>query len=154
MEFETQAWIRQPLALLCRQGGISKPAAIVLALIIDQATNTKPPSPVPAKLDELAERSGYSISSVKRAVSELIAGELIQSQRTGRGSVYTLTGAVELLPPKGKPAPRATATATAKPSPRATAKQALYESCVNRFAAAPPEVCEHAAPPGDPDYEL
>lgn len=149
MEYDTQAWIRQPLALLCRQGGISKPAAIVLALIIDQATNTNPPSPVPARLDELANSSGYSISSVKRAVSELIAGELITSHRTGRGSVYTLTGAVELLPPKRQPSPRATKP---KPSPRATAKQALYESCVNRFNA--PEVCAHAAPPGDPDYEL
>ena len=44
------------------------------------------------------ELSGASLSTVRRALSELRALGLIESRRTGRESVYTVTGAVELYP--------------------------------------------------------
>lgn len=95
-----RAWIRQPLSLLCKDGGLSKPAAIVLAIVIDRATDTDPPQPVQLQQDLLAWQSGYTTRTVKRAIAELVQRELLAVHRTGRGSVYTLTGAVELLPPK------------------------------------------------------
>lgn len=99
-ETTLKAWIRQPLSLLCKNGGLSKSAAIVLAIVIDRATDTDPPQPVQLQQDLLAWQTGYTRRTIIRAIEELVQHELLAIQRTGRGSVYTLTGAVELLPPK------------------------------------------------------
>lgn len=160
------AWIRQPLALLCAEGGISKPAAIILALIIDRATDTEPPRPVQVDVDQLAWASGYSSRTVRRALDELTRRELLAITHTGRASLYTLTGAVELLPPKRQPAPRST-TRSGKPSglvaaasDREARELAEYAALSNRFA---PEaelipadlgVCSTPAPATGEGYEL
>lgn len=169
-----KAWIRQPLSLLCRDGGLTKPAAIVLAIIIDRATDTDPPQPVQVDIEALAQSSGYTGRTVRRALADLVSRELLTSKRTGRGSVYTLTGAVAVLPPKG--ADRAAPAAAAPPqhgSPRRTrsahsqtqsaaeaAEMAEYLSLVNRFAPEPaPElveadlgVCSEPAPSDPAEY--
>lgn len=169
-----KAWIRQPLSLLCRDGGLSKPAAIVLAIIIDRATDTDPPQPVQVDIAAIARSSGYTDRTVRRAIADLVGRELLTSTRTGRGSVYTLTGAVAVLPPKG--ADTAAPAAAAPPqhgSPRRTrsarsqtqsaaeaAEMAEYLSLVNRFAPeSAPElveadlgVCSEPAPADPADY--
>lgn len=169
MNFMTNAWIRQPLALLCAEGGISKPAAIVLALLIDRATNTAPPRPVQISVDDIATIGGYSARTVRRAIAELIAADLIASARTGRGSVYTLTGAVELLPAKRQPITHSSGSGSGskqKPakasgmSARELEEMEGYLSLVNSFPQSatliPADlgVCGAAAPEGDPDYLL
>lgn len=142
MEWNSHAWIRQPLALLCSEGGLSKPAAIVLALLIDQATNTDPPSPVQCSMDSLAADSGYNVRTVRRAIAELLRGDLIASVRTGRGSIYTLTGAVELLPAKRQPITRSSSSSSSSKQKQAKAagmsqqeqdEMADYLSLVNHF---------------------
>lgn len=171
-----KAWIRQPLSLLCRDGGLTKPAAIVLAIIIDRATDTDPPQPVQVDIAAIAWSSGYSERTVRRALSDLVARDLLSSTRTGRGNVYALTGAVAVLPPKG--ADTAAPAAAAPPqhgsprhrrsSSRAQAQSAAeaaemeeYLSLVNRFAPdpAPPElveadlgVCSEPAPADPAEY--
>ena len=169
-----KAWIRQPLSLLCRDGGLSKAAAIVLAIIIDRATDTDPPQPVQVDVAAIAWSSGYSERTVHRALSDLVARDLLSSTRTGRGNVYALTGAVAVLPPKG--ADTAAPAAAAPPqhgSPRhrrsssrarsaaEAAEEAEYLSLVNRFLPEldPPElveadlgVCAEPAPADPADY--
>lgn len=165
VEWSTQAWIRQPLALLCSEGGLSKPAAIVLALLIDQATNTDPPSPVQVRMESIAADSGYNVRTVRRAIAELLRGDLIASCRTGRGSIYELTGAIELLPAKRQPITRSSSKSKQKQasaaglSAREMAEMADYLSCVNNFqqptlVAADLGVCGTAAQEDDPDYLL
>lgn len=139
-ESTTKAWIRQPLALLCREGGLSKCAAITLALIIDKATNTNPPSPVEVRHSELAQLSGYGKTAIKCAIDELIKRGLLSTRRTGRGSVYELTGAVDLLPPKKDPTeckPSGGSKARRRSKPRLTQREQEeledYESLANRF---------------------
>lgn len=139
-ESTTKAWIRQPLVLLCREGGLNKCAAITLALIIDKATNTNPPSPVEVRYSELEQLSGYSERAIKYAVCELVKRGLLSTRRTGRGSVYELTGAVDLLPPKKDPTengPSGNKKARRRSKPRLTQQQqeelADYESLANRF---------------------
>lgn len=139
-ESTTKAWIRQPLSLLCKEGGMSKCAAITLALIIDKATNTNPPSPVEVRHSELAQLSGYNERSTIRAIQELVKRGLISAKRTGRGSVYELTGAVDLLPPKKDPTeckPSGGSKARRRSKPRLTQREQEeledYESLANRF---------------------
>ena len=100
-----KAWIRMPLELLQRQG-LSKSAAIVLGVIIDRCTDT-PTGQAALSRQELARVSGYSLSTVKRALIELEELELIEHSRTGRASAFRLTGCVELLPPKQRGTRRA-----------------------------------------------
>lgn len=148
------AWIRQPLALLRKEGGLSKAAAVLLAILIDRATDYDPPRPVSAELSALALASGYSIRTVRDALRELERRELIRTTRTGRASCYELTGAVELLPPKRQQQQRpAQSGSRYRSRQRKTTEWADpgYEACANMF---PPEVCAAAAEPGDPDYEL
>ena len=166
-----KAWIRQPLSLLCRDGGLSKAAAIVLAIIIDRATDTDPPQPVQVDVAAIAWSSGYSERTVHRALADLVGRGLLTSTRTGRGSVYTLTGAVAVLPPKGadKTAPAAAAppqhgsprrSRSARISAAEAAEMEEYLSLVNRFAdPAPAElvesdlgVCSEPAPSDPADY--
>lgn len=151
------AWIRQPLALLRREGGLSKAAAVLLAILIDRATDYDPPRPVSAELSALALASGYSVRTVRDALHELVRRELIRVTRTGRASCYELTGAVELLPPKRQPQQRPTQSGSRYRSRQRKTTEWVdpgYEALSNRFAPEPPEVCAAAAEPGDPDYEL
>lgn len=94
-----KAWIRMPLELLQRQG-MRKSTAIVLGAIIDRCTNRKGYHPAALDRAELSHDTGYSIRAIGDALRELQVLNLINVERTGRGSVYTLTGAVEILPPK------------------------------------------------------
>lgn len=135
-ETTLKAWIRQPLSLLCKEGGLSKPAAIVLAIVIDRATDTDPPQPVQLQQDTIAWQSGYAPRTVRAALAELIKRKLLARQRTGRGSIYTLTGAVELLPPKREAQNKSARASHARRSARQYVSDELmheYESVVNRF---------------------
>lgn len=142
------AWIRQPLALLRRDGGLSKPAALVLAVIIDRATDYDPPRPVQAAVHDFAWSTGYSDRAVRDALADLVRRGLISVRRTGRGSVYELTGAVELLPPKK----RTQQQQQQRKKPAETWIDPGYGDLVNRFHD--PDVCVTPATEGDPDYEL
>lgn len=148
-ESTDQAWIRQPLALLRQEGGLSKPAALVLAVLIDRATDYDPPRPVQAAISALAWSTGYSERAVRSALADLEHRGLISSRRTGRGSVYELTGAVELLPPKKRTQQPPKARQHKKPAD--TWVDPGYGDLVNRFSV---DVCTEAATEGDPDYEL
>lgn len=93
----TEAWVKLPLELLKREG-ISKRAAVLLSVIIDRCKHAQELS-AEISADELQTRSGISRATVCRALDELRALDLIQTTRTGRGSVYRLTdGCVELCP--------------------------------------------------------
>lgn len=93
----TEAWVKLPVELLKRQG-ISKAAAVTLAAIIDKCKHQATLS-APIDAAELMQRTGYSRRTLFRALDELKALALIESKRTGRASVYTLTpGCVELCP--------------------------------------------------------
>lgn len=94
-----KAWIRMPLELLQRQG-MRKSTAIVLGAIIDKCTDKKGYHPKEIDRAELSQDTGYSVRAIGDALRELQTLQLIHAERTGRGSVYTLTGAVEILPPK------------------------------------------------------
>lgn len=117
-----KAWIRMPLELLQRQG-LSKSAAITLGVIIDRCTDNTAGAAAITQA-EMSRDAGYDPRTIRRALIELEQLGLISHERTGRASAYRLTGCVELLPPKQR-------TAAAKTA--AAAKQAAYESCVNRF---------------------
>ena len=146
-ESTDRAWIRQPLALLRQDGGLSKPAALVLAVLIDRATDYDPPRPVQASVGDLAWSTGFSERSVRAALADLVRRGLISVRRTGRGSVYELTGAVELLPPKKRTQQQQ------RKKPAETWIDPGYGELVNRFHTVP-EVCDKPATEGDPDYEL
>ena len=93
----TEAWVKLPVELLKRQG-ISKAAAVTLAAIIDKCKHQATLS-APIDAAELMQRTGYSRRTLFRALDELKALALIESKRTGRASLYTLTpGCVELCP--------------------------------------------------------
>ena len=150
------AWIRQPLALLRRDGGLSKPAALVLAVIIDRATDYDPPRPVQAAVHDFAWSTGYSERAVRDALADLVRRGLISVRRTGRGSVYELTGAVELLPPKKRTQQQQQQQRQQQRQRKKPAETWIdpgYGELVNRFHSAP-EVCDKPATEGDPDYEL
>jgi len=77
-----------------------KSTAIVLGDIIDRCTDRKGYHPAALDRAELSQDTGYSLRAIDSALRELQILDLISVERTGRGSVYTLTGAVEILPPK------------------------------------------------------
>ena len=123
-----KAWIRMPLELLQRQG-LSKSAAIVLGIIIDRCTDAPTASATISRQD-IVKTSGYSLSTVKRSIIELEALELIRHNRTGRASTFTLTGCVELLPPKQRTTRRAIERSECEQADR---EMEEYLSLVNRF---------------------
>lgn len=129
IEKKTGAWVRLPLDLLTAQG-VSKGAAGICAVIVDAATNA-PELTAELTREEIATKAGCSLATVRRALIELERLGLICHERTGRGSVYKLTGLVELCPAACKV--KRKAKAAAKTAAAAAAKQAAYESCVNRF---------------------
>lgn len=92
-----RAWVKMPLDALQASGGVSTSAVVVLSLIVDKCAKEHSTSAAVSR-GELVELSGASLSTVRRALSELRALGLIESRRTGRESVYTVTGAVELYP--------------------------------------------------------
>lgn len=137
---ETIAWVKMPVELL-KRSGISQRAAVLLSIIIDKCKKSATLS-APIGAAELVERSGMSRRTVCRALDELRALELIETDRTGRASTYRLTpGCVELCPkavkddhPAERPAPRARAARSSRRgSSSATATEAEYLSLVNRF---------------------
>ena len=93
----TEAWVKLPVELLKRQG-ISKATAVTLAAIIDKCKHQATLS-APIDATELTQRTGYSRRTLFRALDELKALALIEINRTGRASMYTLTpGCIELCP--------------------------------------------------------
>ena len=116
----TEAWVKLPLELLQR-AGISKRAAIVLAIIIDRCKHMQNLT-TPITIEAITERAGMSRRTIDYAIKELKSLDLIRTQRTGRSSVYTLTpGCVELCPRAVKddhPAEQ-----QRKPTPRTSKKQ-------------------------------
>lgn len=93
----TEAWVKLPVELLKRQG-ISKAAAVTLAAIIDKCKHQATLS-APIDAAELTQRTGYSRRTLFRALDELKGLDLIEIERTGRASMYTLTpGCIELCP--------------------------------------------------------
>lgn len=143
MEFAptTEAWVKLPLELLKREG-VSKRAAVLLSVIIDRCKHGQDLSAT-ISADELQTRSGMSRATVCRALDELRALSLIQTTRTGRGSVYKLTeGCVELCPKAVKddhPAaeqPRKSSRSSSRSrtqSGSTTGYMSEYLSLVNRF---------------------
>ena len=130
---KTGAWVRLPLDLLSAEG-VSKNAASICAVIVDAATST-PKLSADLTREEIASKAGCSLATVRRALTELERLGLISHTRTGRGSVYKLTGLVELCPAACEPKKRPAAPAAPKPTPRAKAqaKMEAYLSTVNRF---------------------
>ena len=120
---ETTAWVKLPVELL-KRSGISQKAALLLSVIIDKCKKSATLS-APISAAELVERSGMSRRTVCRALDELRALELIETDRTGRASTYRLTpGCVELCPKAVKddhPAEQ-----PAKPAPRARKRREGY----------------------------
>ena len=141
---DTTAWVKVPIELL-KRSGISQKAAVLLSVIIDKCKKSATLS-APIGAVELVERSGMSRRTVCRALDELRALELIETDRTGRASTYRLTpGCVELCPkavkdshPAEQPAPRPrTQRSARRGSSAATATEAEYMSLVNRFGDDP-----------------
>lgn len=137
---ETTAWVKVPVELL-KRSGISQKAAVLLSIIIDKCKQSATLS-APISAAELVERSGMSRRTVCRALDELRALELIETDRTGRASTYRLTpGCVELCPkavkddhPAAQPASRSRAPRSSRRgSSTATATEAEYMTLVNRF---------------------
>lgn len=134
------AWVRLPLDLL-QQHGVLQSDAVLLALIIDRCID-KPSKAAALDRSKLAAAAGCSVRSVSYGVQRLEQLGLIKRVRTGRQSYYALTGAVELLPPKG-----AALAADPVPDPAAQPRRtrrhvqqrctsdmdAAYLACVNKF---------------------
>lgn len=162
----TKAWIKLPLELL-RRSGIGKSAAVLLAIIIDECKHeddlTKPIS-----VQQLIRKSGYSRATVFRLLQELRELGLIEVQRTGRTSIYTLTpGCVELCPkavqdeqPKQQqqPTPRARARKQRKaPTEDELRKMKEYTALANRFkdeGEDEPQPGQQSFPVDDPAEDL
>lgn len=78
---------------------LTRSALIVLAVLIDQS-DFGPPE---LTHDELADAAGCSRSTVKDALRQLIAADLVTAERTGRASRYTVR---DILPPKRRGQPQ------------------------------------------------
>lgn len=93
---EGGAWVRLLLSTLQKEG-CSKSAALVLAVIADKATEHQSRSAW-LKQSEIAASAGVDRRTVRRAVQQLRALGLIetQQQQPGERLRYTLTDAVEL----------------------------------------------------------
>lgn len=109
MSRHNQAWVRLPLEVL-RMVGLTKTDAVVLSLIIDRCIDS-PDRSAAISAAWLADSSRASARQICRSCAALESLGLIERQRTGRATRYTLRDGVELLPPKirkggkGKPAP-------------------------------------------------
>lgn len=134
-----RAWVKMPLDALKASRGVSTSAVVVLSLIVDKCAKEHSTSAEVSR-GELVELSGASLSTVRRALAELRALGLIESRRTGRESVYTVTGAVELYP---EGTFDGTARAGAQKAARATSRAKSWDemeaeeylALVNRFRA-------------------
>lgn len=132
----TEAWVKLPLELLKRRG-ISRQAAVLLAVIIDECKH-KCDLSAPITADNLTERSSMSRRTLYRILKELRELDLIRVQRTGRSSIYTLTpGCVELCPRAvrdDRPAEQQPKKARSrKPTKAEIEDMAEYMQLVNRF---------------------
>lgn len=132
-----RAWVKMPLDALQASGGVSTSAVVVLSLIVDKCAKEHSTSAAVSR-GELVELSGASLSTVRRALSELRALGLIESRRTGRESVYTVTGAVELYPEgtfdgSARSGAQRAARATSKTTNWDELEAAEYLALVNRF---------------------
>lgn len=130
------AWVRLLLSTL-RKEGCTKSAAVVLAVVADQATESATRS-CRASQRELAAAAGVDVRTVRRAVEQLERLGLLEVQRISGGvSVYKLTAAVE-LPAKQRTTEQQRAAAKARAAKAArAAEEAEYErdcmALVNRF---------------------
>lgn len=98
MSRHNQAWVRLPLEVL-RMVGLTKTDAVVLSLIIDRCIDS-PDRSAAISAAWLADSSGASARQICRSCAALESLDLIERQRTGRATRYTLRDGVELLPPK------------------------------------------------------
>ena len=98
MSRHTQAWVRLPLEVL-KMVGLTRTDAIVLSLIIDRCVDA-PDRSAAISAAWLADSSGASARQICRSCAALESLGLIERQRTGRATRYTLRDGVELLPPK------------------------------------------------------
>ena len=121
-----------PLELLQRQG-LSKSAAVILGVIIDRCTDQLDGC-AQINQKDMATTSGYDPRTVRRALIELEALELIEHERTGRASRYKLTGCVELLPPKQRGTRKQQERAEREAQERETREMLEeYTALANRF---------------------
>ena len=157
----TEAWIKLPLELL-KRNGISRQAAVLLAVIIDECKHKSNLSAL-IGADTLTTKSNMSRRTVFRVLAELRELDLIRVQRTGRTSVYTLTpGCVELCPkavqdeqPKQQPTPRARKQRKA-PTEDELRKMKEYTALANRFLDSDDEPIQgqQEFPVDDPKQEI
>lgn len=91
-------YIAVPLCLL-QAHDLPVSAAIVYAAIADEDEGND--LLVRIRQSRIAEKTGYKLAQVKRALEALTQAGLIQPVRTGRASIYRLT--CRILPPKPKP---------------------------------------------------
>ena len=161
----TKAWVKLPLELL-KRNGISRQAAVLLAVIIDECKHKSDLS-APIRADTLTAKSSMSRRTVFRTLAELRELGLIEVQRTGRTSIYTLTqGCVELCPnavqdeqPKQQqPTPRARARKQHKaPTEDELRKMKEYTALANRFLDSDPDEPiqgQQEFPVDDPKQEI
>lgn len=131
-----KAWIRLPLEILQREG-MKKSTAIVLGIVIDKCTDTADGSATISQA-YIREATGYSDKTVRNALQELKKMELIETKHTGRASVYTLTGAVTILPPKQRDEDKAPPIRKRTKKRKSLTEEEMremdeYLSLVNRF---------------------
>ena len=96
MDKGSGAWVRLLLSTLTQEG-CSRSAAIVLAVIADKATEREDKRAW-MRQKEIAAAAGVDPRTVRRAVQQLRALGLIQTDQKGKGEplCYQLTEAVEL----------------------------------------------------------
>lgn len=131
-----KGYIRLPLELFEREG-MKKSTALVLGVIIDRCTDTEVPTSIISQA-YIREATGLSGKSVKNALQELKKMELIETKRTGRASIYTLTGAVTILPPKQRDEDKAPPIRKRTKKRKSLTEEEMremdeYLSLVNRF---------------------
>ena len=86
-------WVRLPLDLLKRED-LSKSAVTVIAILIDRDRGSHQ---IEISQRELAAEAGATDRTIRNAIKELQAAELLTVKHTGRASVYDIA---QILPPK------------------------------------------------------
>lgn len=130
------AWVRLLLSTLTQEG-CSRTAALVLAIIADKATEREDKRAW-MRQKEIAAAAGVDPRTVRRAVQQLRALGLIQTDQKARGELlcYSLTDAVE-LPLKRDVEVRAAAARKRQRKAREEAEEERrmnsYLALVNRF---------------------
>lgn len=130
------AWVRLLLSTLTQEG-CSRTAALVLAIIADKATEREDKRAW-MRQKEIAAAAGVDPRTVRRAVQQLRALGLIQTDQKARGELlcYRLTEAVE-LPLKREAEVRAAAARKRQRKARQEAEEEArmnsYLELVNRF---------------------